>query len=805
MTTTLCCFLPYADPEPMQALLRDLQTDRQPSSIFLLTGTSGLPEAPAGCTLLPGASFVSTDGLKQLAQASGDAEYLLFCTRPVTVQLGFHALERLLQVARQTGAGLVYTDRYEVKADGTRTPHPTIDYQRGSLRDDFDFGALWLVNGNDFRRCFEGEVPDCTYAGLYHFRLWLAAQGTERIVHLNEFLYAEVETDNRRSGEKQFDYVDPRNRAVQLEMERICTDHLKQLGAWLEPDDWEEIDLHAASFPVEASVIIPVRNRVRTIEDAIRSVLRQQTSFAFNLIIIDNHSTDGTTEVIRRYADDPRVVHLIPQRDDLGIGGCWNAGILHPACGKFAVQLDSDDLYSDEHTLQTLVDAFYAQRCGMVIGTYRMTDFALNTLPPGIIDHREWTPDNGRNNALRINGLGAPRAFYTPLLRQHLLPNTSYGEDYAAGLTLSRRYRIGRVYDVVYLCRRWEGNSDAALSIERINANNLYKDRLRTLEVEARIRHNRNRRACCPDEAEADSYFRRQLEVWHDTRRRYDELAHVEQRTLENGLVLQHNPARIVSTGAKMDRETLAQRPCFLCLPQRPQEQLHRPCFDHYELLVNPYPILPRHFTLPCLVHTPQRIRGHFIDLLRMARSLTGHLVFYNGPRCGASAPDHLHFQAGSRGVVPLERDLHRWLSAEPFLQSADESLSAYTLEGYACPGWVLFCRGNDAEAERVFHTCLAACPGLSVVPEPGINLLAWQEADATVVVVLPRSKHRPASYPSPLVSPGALDMGGLIITPRREDFERLTAATAAALIAEVGIPEADCRRMVETLKSCLS
>ena len=805
MTTTLCCFLPYADPEPMQALLRDLQTDRQPSSIFLLTGTPGLPEAPAGCTLLPGASFVSTDGLKQLAQASGDAEYLLFCTRPVTVQLGFHALERLLQVARQTGAGLVYTDRYEVKADGTRTPHPTIDYQRGSLRDDFDFGALWLVNGNDFRRCFEGEVPDCAYAGLYHFRLWLAAQGTERIVHLNEFLYAEVETDNRRSGEKQFDYVDPRNRAVQLEMERICTDHLKQLGAWLEPDDWEEIDLQAASFPVEASVIIPVRNRVRTIEDAIRSVLRQQTSFAFNLIVIDNYSTDGTTEVIRRYADDSRVVHLIPQRDDLGIGGCWNAGILHPACGKFAVQLDSDDLYSDEHTLQTLVDAFYAQRCGMVIGTYRMTDFALKTLPPGIIDHREWTPDNGRNNALRINGLGAPRAFYTPLLRQHLLPNTSYGEDYAAGLTLSRRYRIGRVYDVVYLCRRWEGNSDAALSIERINANNLYKDRLRTLEVEARIRHNRDRRACCPDEAEADSYFRRQLEVWHDTRRRYDELAHVEQRTLENGLVLQHNPARIVSTGAKMDRETLAQRPCFLCLPQRPQEQLHRPCFDHYELLVNPYPILPRHFTLPCLVHTPQHIRGHFIDLIRMARSLTGHLVFYNGPRCGASAPDHLHFQAGSRGVVPLERDLHRWLSAEPFLQSADGSLSAYTLEGYACPGWVLFCRGNDAEAERVFHTCLAACPGLSVVPEPGINLLAWQEADATVVVVLPRSKHRPASYPSPLVSPGALDMGGLIITPRREDFERLTAATAAALIAEVGIPEADCRRMVETLKNSLS
>ena len=268
---------------------------------------------------------------------------------------------------------------------------------------------------------------------------------------------------------------------------------------------------------------------------------------------------------------------------------------------------------------------------------------------------------------------------------------------------------------------------------------------------------------------------------------------------------VQYNPARIISTNAKTDAASLRNRKCFLCPSGMPETQQGMAYGDRYHIYINPYPIFRQHFTVPSNEHLPQRIAHRFEDMLDIATDFPGHVVFYNGPASGASAPDHLHFQAGSRGVVPLERDLHRWLSAEPFLQSADGSLSAYTLEGYACPGWVLFCRGNDAEAERVFHTCLTACPGLSVVPEPGINLLAWQETDATVVVVLPRSKHRPASYPSPLVSPGALDMGGLIITPRREDFERLTAATAAALIAEVGIPEDDCRRMVETLKSCLS
>jgi glycosyltransferase involved in cell wall biosynthesis len=269
-------------------------------------------------------------------------------------------------------------------------------------------------------------------------------------------------------------------------MEKACTCHLKKVGAWLEPV-FEPVNFESQQFATEASVIIPVKNRVRTIEDAIKSVLSQKAGFSFNLIIVDNFSTDGTTEIIAQYAKtDVRVVHIIPGRKDLGIGGCWNEAVMSVACGKFAVQLDSDDLYFDETTLQQVVDAFYSQNCAMVVGTYQIVNFDLQEIPPGIIDHKEWTPDNGRNNALRINGLGAPRAFYTPVLRKIPVPNVSYGEDYALGLAISRRYQIGRIYNPVYLCRRWDDNSDAALSTEVMNGHNLYKDRIRTIELLAR-------------------------------------------------------------------------------------------------------------------------------------------------------------------------------------------------------------------------------------------------------------------------------------------------------------------------------
>jgi hypothetical protein len=384
---------------------------------------------------------------------------------------------------------MLYADSYRM-IDGDKKPHPLIDYQKGSLRDDFDFGSLLLFRTAALKNILQEMSEDFEYAGLYDLRLKVYQK--YGIEHVNEYLYSEIEVDRRTSGEKLFDYVDPKNRDIQLEMERACTNHLKAIDAYLAPR-FDEIHFDKLSFPVEASVIIPVYNRAKTIEDAIQSVLRQKTDFSFNLIIIDNHSTDGTTDIIRRYAIDKRIIHLIPDRVDLGIGGCWNVGIDHKQCGKFSVQLDSDDVYSDENTLQTMVNAFYEQQCGMVVGSYRMTDFAMQTIPPGLIDHREWTEENGRNNALRINGLGAPRSFYTPLLRQLHVPNTSYGEDYALGLAVSRHYRIGRVYDVVYLCRRWEDNSDAALDIQKINLNNLYKDRIRTWEVEARQQMNRIR------------------------------------------------------------------------------------------------------------------------------------------------------------------------------------------------------------------------------------------------------------------------------------------------------------------------
>jgi len=428
-----------------------------------------------------------TQTLKSLAQKI-NTPYTLLYIQSVPLQLGAYALERMLQVAGDTGAGLVYTDCYKIK-DGVQQAHPVIDYLEGSLRDDFDFGSLLLYRSDAFKEAVGAMDVDYQSAALYDLRLKVSQK--YRLFHLQEFLYTELETDNRKSGEKIFDYVDPKNRQVQIEMEAVCTRHLKDIGAWLKPE-FTPVVFSEENFPVEASVIIPVRNRARTIEDAVHSVLKQETKFPFNLIVVDNHSTDGTTTLLQKIAaTDSRLIHVIPDRNDLGIGGCWNTGIMHPQCGKFAIQLDSDDLYIDNQVIQTIVDAFYEQNCAMIVGTYQMVNFKLEEIPPGIIDHREWTPDNGRNNALRINGLGAPRAFYTPVLRTIKLPNTSYGEDYAVGLAVSRNYRIGRIYKPLYLCRRWDENSDASLDINRQNAHNLYKDRIRTIELLARIALNR--------------------------------------------------------------------------------------------------------------------------------------------------------------------------------------------------------------------------------------------------------------------------------------------------------------------------
>lgn len=443
----------------------------------------------SGVTFLSGVSIRETSALREIADAISE-KYILLYTKDYPLEMGMFALDRLLAIAEDTKADMLYADHYELMTDAegqqVRRRHPLIDCQKGALRDDFDFGSVLIFRSTSFRRAVRAMEQDYRWAALYDLRLRM-----KNIVHVNEYLYTEIETDNRKSGEKQFDYVDPRNRAVQIEMEQVCTEHLKRIGAWL-PPVFKEPDAREfgnEEFAVTASVIIPVFNRVRTVRDAVESALKQQCSFPFNVIVVDNHSTDGTTELLETLAaEDSRLIHVVPVRNDLGIGGCWNLAVHHQECGEYAIQLDSDDVYSGPDTVEKIVGAFRNQRCAMVVGTYQMTDFQMNPIPPGIIDHREWTEDNGRNNALRINGLGAPRAFWTPLLRTLNLPNTSYGEDYAIGLRISREYRIGRIYDVLYCCRRWEGNSDAALSIERVNANNLYKDRIRTWELEARMK-----------------------------------------------------------------------------------------------------------------------------------------------------------------------------------------------------------------------------------------------------------------------------------------------------------------------------
>lgn len=435
-----------------------------------------------------GFTFNRTETLEQIASDTS-AEFILLYTRPSEVKVGRFAIDRMLAVAADTGADMVYADHYDavdsINDDLSRlVKHPLIDCQKGALRDDFDFGGLLLFRTSSFKDALRKMEKKRRWGAMYELRLKMS-----KIVRINEYLYTEMLLDRRKSGEKQFDYVDPHNRDVQIEMEEICTDYLKSIGACLTGDYKHPSTDVQYDFPVTATVVIPVYNRKSTIEDAVRSALSQQCSFPFNVIVVDNHSTDGTSDILDRIAaEDSRLVHLIPSDNDLGIGGCWNLAIDNPSCGEYAVQLDSDDLYSGPDTLGKIVAAFREQECAMVVGTYLMTDFNLNPIPPGVISHSEWTDDNGRNNALRINGLGAPRAFWTPLLRQYRFPNTSYGEDYAVGLRICREYRIGRIYDVLYHCRRWDGNSDAALDIEKVNANNLYKDRIRTWELEARLR-----------------------------------------------------------------------------------------------------------------------------------------------------------------------------------------------------------------------------------------------------------------------------------------------------------------------------
>ncbi|MFA6596862.1 MAG: glycosyltransferase family A protein [Ignavibacteriaceae bacterium] len=481
MSKKITLFLPYNGFTYTQKTVASFLNSGLVEEIYLLTTKQDLPEVE-NCKIIFTKNLLGSSTIKEIVSKT-KTDFTAIVKQDTLLELGQFALERFVSIAENTSAGLVYSDYYEIKND-VRQPHPTIEYQEGSLRDDFNFGDFLLFDSKVIKTLSFDEGYQ--FSGLYDLRLKVSQKN--KIVRIGEFLYASIESDERKSGEKIFDYVDPRNRSTQIEMEQVCTHHLKAVGAFLEPE-FEKIDFGTAEFKFEASVVIPVKNRTKTISDAIQSVLKQKTNFAFNLFVVDNYSDDGTTEKVAEFAkQDSRIIHLIPERKDLGIGGCWNEAVHNENCGKFTVQLDSDDMYSDENTLQKIVDKFYEDNVAAVIGSYLMTNFQLEQLPPGVIDHKEWTPENGRNNALRINGLGAPRAFYTPVLREVKIPNVSYGEDYSVVLAISRRYQIGRIYEPLYFCRRWEGNTDSALSIVQMNNHNFYKDKVRTFELLARIK-----------------------------------------------------------------------------------------------------------------------------------------------------------------------------------------------------------------------------------------------------------------------------------------------------------------------------
>lgn len=806
-------FLPCEDQDVAQEALLELHDNKTVQHINLLVSAdfAASHQVPDGCTFIVVDRLESSNTVSSIAENT-DADYVIICTKATPIRWGLYALERFLRTADDTGAVMVYSDHYSVQ-EGKLEKHPVIDYQAGSLRDDFDFGSLWLVKAqNLLDYAAQQDRQEYQFAGLYDLRLYLSRVG--EIFHINEFLYTEDELDTRKSGEKQFDYVNPRNREVQIEMEKACTHHLEKVGALVDTNYYRQPDFDEQEFEYEASVIIPVFNREKTIADAVKSALSQKTSFKFNVIVVNNHSTDRTGEILSEIAHEMeerndkqagRLVQIVPDRNDLGIGGCWNMAINSDHCGKFAVQLDSDDLYSSPKTLQKIVDAFHKQKAAMMIGSYRMCDFDLNTLPPGLIDHKEWTEDNGCNNALRINGLGAPRAFFTPLVRQIQFPNTSYGEDYALGLVFSRRYRIGRIYDELYLCRRWGGNSDAALSIDKVNANNLYKDRLRTMELKARQQMLQGK-ADIMEDSSISRFFNRQMEKWADARHRFRDLKHVETHQLSDQLKVQWNPARIVSTGAKIDKKTLGDRPCFLCDKNRPKEQISKQIDERFLLLVNPFPILPVHFTIPARKHQPQSIYKNYGEMHRFLSLHSELMVFYNGPKCGASAPDHLHFQAGTSGILPLQANWQRLSRNLTDIISLNDDEKIALIHDFVVPAFVIISKSEDSD-EALFHRLYKSMPVRGDETEPMMNIIAWRKGDEYISVVIPREKHRPEAYfaegdAQMMVSPGALDMSGLIITPREEDFRKLTEESASAILQECGVSTDKMNSIVTKLKA---
>ena len=721
-------------------------------------------------------------------------------------------LARAAATVQSGGTSLVYGDWIEQTVDGW-VARPTIDCSEGALRDDFDFGRVVVVSErllNDFLATVAAGAE-----GSLFYALALYARRWGSIVRMAEPLLRKIAAEvlPGRGIEAQFEYVMAEQRRRQEVREGLCREHLRAVGACIAPP---VVVKEKGEEPVTASVIIPVFNRASTIGDAIGSALSQQTDFAYNVIVVNNFSTDGTGQVIEALAkDDSRVVCLRPPGAGYGIGGCWQLAIDNESCGRYAVQLDSDDLYAHTGVLQMIVDKFRSTGAAAVIGSYKLVDFDLNPLPGGVIDHKEWSAENGANNALRINGFGAPRAFARDVVRRVGFPNVSYGEDYAVCLRLSAEYKVERIYDVLYLCRRWGGNSDSKLSRERQNTNNAYKDSVRTRELLRRKKQVRQQAGMTVSQEEMKTFFDAQLQAWPEVAQRVEQIDKVQTKRLltpHSSLLTQFNPARIRSTGAKVDKQSISERPCFLCHENQPAEQWRTAASDDLWLCINPYPILRYHLTLPTREHRRQELRPMLTSMLRLAEAWPDMIVFYNGPGCGASAPDHAHLQAGLGTSVPLRRDFRHLQSSlvpiEPCTR--EEETGLYLLEDYATPLIVAKARSLQ-EAEQLTQKTIAALPVRGDEWEPRMNVIAWTEmrsphATEWIVCIIPREKLRPECYfkqghEQRVISPGALDMAGLIITPRADDFEMLTATEAVEILKEVSLPRPSLAQVMRRLR----
>ncbi len=810
----ISCFVLSSEPETDFRTAEELRRNTGGAPVFFIKvkngseGNGGTGAAAGGRRLsITTGNPESTETFEKMCRRAG-APYVLWYRNAGPLKISAGAIGKMLMAAKSAGAAIVYADYYE-EAAGVAAEHPLTDCTPGSVTDDFDFGQLLLICTEALKEYFNSRAGRrYSFAGFYDFRLF--ASRSRPVVHISECLYTVTGTDMRPSGQRQFDYTDPSNRKQQAEMERAFTGYLKSINAYIPPEEAKRVDFTEESFDTEASVIIPVRNRVSTIKDAVESALSQKTDFPFNVIVADNHSDDGTSEILDRLKADKRLIRITPKRTGLGIGGCWELAVKSRKCGRFAVQLDSDDLYADENALQTIVNKFRRTHAAMVIGSYRIVNFNLETLPPGVIDHKEWTSGNGRNNALRVNGLGAPRAFYTPLLRKTGVPDTSYGEDYALGLVFSREHHIARIFDVIYLCRRWEGNSDAALPQAMINKNNAYKNSLRAEEILQRQRLNKMRQHHA-GQSEVTVFFNRQLAKWEEVRERFSRLKNAETKDFRLGdarISAQFNPVRINSASAKTDKRSISRRPCFLCDANRPAQQISLPAEGRYQILVNPFPILPCHLVIASRFHEPQSVRKRYGTLAGLAKALSGFTVFYNGPESGASAPDHMHFQAGRRNVMPLEKDwdtYSRKLKRICCIKDREEHEEGiFEITNYACPAIAIVAK-SEQDSEKYFRRLSDVLEQPGNTGEYPMNIIAWSNGGKIVSVVFLRKKLRPQCYfehgeSRILVSPGAADMCGLLITPRKEDFEKLSPEKAFSILKEVSISEEETEQIARRL-----